>query len=234
MLDFLDIYKKLDFLSEYLRVQYTNFIIKYFHKVETKITLEEIFTRLEDDEPIEYIFNLAEFGEFNLYVDRRVLIPRQETLALTKKACEYISNDFYVKNVFDIGTGSGCIAIYLASNIERPDIQYYAVDISRDALDVAEMNIKRYDLNDKIRLINSDFRNINFDNFPDSVIVANLPYVPSTRKLLDSVYIYEPHIALFGGENGDELINDLLDKIKKSKTVKKTFLEIDHGNILIV
>lgn len=233
MLDFLDIYKKLDFLPEYLRIQYTNFIIKYFHTVEAKITLEEIFIRLKADEPIEYIFNLAEFGEYQLYVDPRVLIPRQETLELATSALKYIQSTD-IRTILDIGIGSGCISIYLANYLFDKDILHYGIDISKDALDVAEINIKKYNLQNKIKLIHKDFRDLKFDNFLDCVIVANLPYIPNSRKLPNSVYKYEPHIALFGGANGNELINALLEKIQKSKNIKKAFLEIDDGETMIV
>ncbi|MCX8035131.1 MAG: HemK family protein methyltransferase [Candidatus Dojkabacteria bacterium] len=234
MLDFLDIYKKLDFLPEYLRVQYTNFIIKYFHKVEYRLTLEEIFVRLKADEPIEYIFNLAEFGECQLYVDNRVLIPRQETLELAKLSLEYIASQDNVRCVLDIGTGSGCIAIYLADQLRDRDISFYGIDISKDALDVANINITEYKLQNKIKLIHTDFRDLEFENLSDCMIVANLPYIPNSRKLPNSVYKYEPHIALFGGMNGDELITELLNKIKKSENIKRSFLEIDNGEIIVI
>lgn len=230
--DFLEIYNNLDFLNDSLRLQYANFIYRHYNE---KITLTEIIQRLKQDEPIEYILNIAEFYGLELYVDNRVLIPRIDTENLVTHTLKYIKNRNNTKfTIIDVGTGSGCIAIALAKNLDKKNIyQIIAIEKYREALAVAAINIKQMNLNNRIKLINSDFRDIDFAVYPNLVVCANLPYIPENRILPKSVKDFEPKTALFGGQKGDELIQALKKQLTGLHNLRFAIFELDGGQIEI-
>ena len=102
-----------------------------------KILPEEIFNRLLSNEPWEYISGEAEFRGYKLHVNSNVLIPRVETEQIVDIAKENLKG---IKNIVDIGTGSGCIAISLAKELNN-NISIYAIDISKNALDLSLIHI---------------------------------------------------------------------------------------------
>ncbi len=230
--DFLEIYNRLDFLTDTLRLQYANFIYRHYNE---KITLAEIIQRLKQHEPIEYILNIAEFYGFELYVDHRVLIPRIDTENLVTHTLEYIQSYKNIRfTIMDVGTGSGCIAIALAKNLSRKNIyQIIAVEKYKEAIAVAEINIKKMNLSNQIQLINNDFRDMDFSVYPNLVVCANLPYIPEHRTLPKSVIDFEPKTALFGGQKGDELIRALKRQLTGLANLRFAIFEIDGGQIEI-
>lgn len=243
-----EIYKNLDFLEESIRLQYTNFIYRHLDKVgddhAAKISLQEIFARLKQDEPIEYIFNLAEFSDLEFYVDNRVLIPRPETEEIVNKTLDFIQSNLREEEftIVDIGTGSGAIILAIANKLKRgPGLRLsggtgmtlIGIDISQDAIEVAKINRKKLGLESLVELQTIDFRDFNFSKFKNVIILANLPYIPNSRKLQKSVEKFEPHVALFGGDNGDELINKLKVISKKLKKLRLLITEEDHGEIKV-
>jgi release factor glutamine methyltransferase len=237
-MDFYEIYKKLDFLNDSIRLQYANFIMRNFDEGRNKISIEEIILRLKADEPIEYIFNIAEFFGFKFYVNNKVLIPRKETEELVRKTIDYIkSQDANDKiTLVDIGTGSGCIILSIAKKLykEYDNIKFIGIDISQEALDVAKINCSKLGLEEKVKFKAFDFRKINFIKYKNLIVLANLPYIPNKRKLQKSVINYEPHLALFGGENGDELVIELKKKLEKLSNLKLLITEEDQGKINII
>jgi release factor glutamine methyltransferase len=167
---------------------------------------EALVARRLAGEPVAYILGSRWFRHVELFVDQRVLIPRPETERFVDYALDWLRHHPGPRRVIDVGTGSGAIALALASELERADVRIIATDISRGALSVAAINRERLGLGDRVDLVASDllaaFRE------PFDVILANLPYLrpdqrhPSTRR--------EPEVALFGGPDGFDLHRRLL------------------------
>ena len=158
--------------------------------------VEEIYTKLADHIPAQYIIGHAEFFGMQLKVDERVLIPRPETEELV----ELILAENLKENlkVLDIGTGSGAIALALAKS--RPDWTITASDISQDALDLASKNAEIQNLN--IFLKKSDcFSEISSKY---DIIVSNPPYISRSDESEVGLNVLhsEPHLALFANEDG--------------------------------
>lgn len=158
-------------------------------------------------EPAAYITGERGFWSLDLRVDGRVLIPRPETELLVEKALKFVKARPQAK-VVDVGTGSGCIALALAS--ERPDLQIVAVDASPDALDVALAN--RDALKLEVELRQSDL--LSAVEGPVDLIVSNPPYIASAEvdRLMPDVREFEPRMALDGGPDGLVLIRQLIDQ----------------------
>jgi len=193
--------------------------------------LKKAFFRLEKGEPIEYIVNNAEFYGLDFYVDTRVLIPRNDTEIMVERVI--LNNDLFT--LIDIWTWSSCVPISILKNTKNID-SCYVVDISEEALDVSEINIKKHNLNDKIIGIKGDLiepflcKN-NYVLYKNIVITANLPYIRDEdyKNMDNSVIKYEPKIALYGW-NGTwfELYEKLINQcLELRKTYKITlFIEI--------
>ena len=147
--------------------------------------------RLKTHEPIQYVLGKTSFMDLEFKVNSSVLIPRPETEELVRLMLE---EDLDGKEILDIGTGSGCIAISLAKNLTNSKVT--ALDISKDALEVARENAKLNNVN--IEFIHTDIFEYKSDKKYD-VIVSNPPYVLESEKLLmkKNVLDYEPELALF-------------------------------------
>ena len=158
--------------------------------------VEEIYTKLADHIPAQYIIGHTEFFGMQLKVDERVLIPRPETEELVKLIlAENLKENL---KVLDIGTGSGAIALALANS--RPDWTITASDISQDALDLASKNAEIQNLN--IFLKKSDcFSEISSKY---DIIVSNPPYISRSDESEVGLNVLhsEPHLALFADEDG--------------------------------
>lgn len=171
--------------------------------------LREFVRRRATGEPLQYILGTTEFCGLELLTDRRVLIPRPETELLVETVLGRRP-----RVIVDVGTGSGCIAVALASKL--PDSEVWALDASADALDVARANIKMHDLEKKIRLLQSDL----LDKLPESLqadaIVSNPPYVANGElaKLTKEVRDFEPVHALVAGEDGLEVYRRMIPQAK--------------------
>lgn len=157
--------------------------------------------------PYNYIVGFKEFYDRKFFVDVRVLVPRQETELMIDFIERYYAENPRPKRILDLCTGSGVIAITLKKILGSDT---YASDISKDALQVAEMNAKN--LNSNVHLIQSDlFENIKgqFD-----LITINPPYVPRERKssLSNEVKIFEPDTAIFADDDGLYIIKRFLDE----------------------
>ncbi|WP_053941779.1 peptide chain release factor N(5)-glutamine methyltransferase [Helicobacter ailurogastricus] len=174
--------------------------------------------------PIEYITNEVSFYGRTFFVDERVLIPRPETEILVGQASKLIQ-DYGIKNVVEVGIGSGVIAVSLA--MANPKISILATDISMDALEVASMNISTFNLQERIELFQTSLLE-GVDIKARTLVVSNPPYVPLDYPLDESVR-YEPEIALYGGEDGDEILKVLIDEAA-SKRVKYLACEMGYNH----
>lgn len=156
--------------------------------------LQAVNLRTKTHKPIQQIIGKAYFMGENFIVNEHVLIPRDETEILVKKAVEIINQNNY-KKVLDIGTGSGCIACIIA---KQTDAQVLGIDISTDALQTALDNSSQLDLFNKAIFRKSDiFSNIKPEEKFD-LIISNPPYIPIKEKNnLQTEVRFEPESALF-------------------------------------
>tara|TARA_Y100000991_G_scaffold116206_1_gene87660 strand:- start:485 stop:1318 length:834 start_codon:yes stop_codon:yes gene_type:complete len=151
--------------------------------------------RLKTHEPIQYVLGKASFMDLEFKVNSSVLIPRPETEELVRLI---LKEDLDGKEILDIGTGSGCIAISLAKNF--PKAKVTVLDISEDALELARENAKLNNVS--IDFINADIFKYESNKKYD-VIVSNPPYVTENEKSLmkKNVLNFEPDLALFIDDN---------------------------------
>jgi release factor glutamine methyltransferase len=173
-------------------------------------TFEALLRRRQQREPVAYLTGLREFYGLDFEVTSDVLVPRPETELLVETAIqlsETISQPAPF-TIADIGTGSGCIAIALAKNI--PHTQLLAVDVSAKALRVAQHNAKKNNVTEKITFLHGSL--LTPLSKPVDVIVSNPPYVSQSElaEAMPEVQHYEPVLALDGGEDGLNIIRQLL------------------------
>ncbi len=159
--------------------------------------------------PAQYITGHQEFWGLDLIVSPSVLIPRPETEHVVETALE-LARNIERPLIIDVGTGSGAIALALAN--ELPTAEIHAVDTSPDALEVARVNAARLELIGRISFHQRDL----LTGFPDEladIIASNPPYVGETEadKVQAQVRKFEPHMAVFGGQEGTEIIGKLVD-----------------------
>jgi release factor glutamine methyltransferase len=164
--------------------------------------------RYERGEPLPYVIGHWEFFGLDLLVSPDVLIPRPETELLVERALQWLKLHPRAREVADIGTGTGCIAISLATHL--PDLQLLLTDISTAALDVARDNAARYNLMDRLDFLQADLLDGVIGTF--DLVCANLPYIPCGMLTNLSVAHGEPRQALDGGKNGLVLITRLLEQ----------------------
>lgn len=151
--------------------------------------------------PVQHLTGEEMFYGRPFKVNNQVLVPRQETEELVEGVLDEINGLKEPITVVDVGTGSGIIAITLKK--ERPDLTVYATDISEGALKIARENADRHRA--EVHFLKGDFLIPLIEgNIKADVIVSNPPYIPLYEKdeLQDVVRNYDPHLALFGGEDG--------------------------------
>lgn len=183
--------------------------IEYLKKYY-KGNIEDAYKLLEEGLPVQYIVGEVDFYGNIFKVNKNVLIPRFETEQLIELTMEYINDKFDgVVDILDIGTGSGCIAITLKKNIK---CNVDAVDISSEALEVAEYNKK---LNNVcVNFFQSDMLS-NVSKKYD-VIISNPPYIGREEDIQGIVERNEPHIALYADNDGLYYYEEILKNCKKN------------------
>ena len=170
---------------------------------ETCEKVEKAIKRLLNNEPLAYVLGEWEFYGLPLYVNENVLIPRDDTVAVAQLA---INQAIFLPGnprVLDLCTGSGCIGLAIASRVK--DARVTLADISKDALEIAKKNIARHKMTGRVSCMQVDAMRPapaflgKFD-----MIVSNPPYITKDEmpQLQDSVKLFEPHLALCGGEDG--------------------------------
>lgn len=195
--------------------------------------LELLVRRVDQRVPAAYLTHEAWLGEFRFYVDERVLIPRSFIAELLPDGlAPWVGEPDAVAAALDMCTGSGCLAILLAH--AYPDADIDAVDVSADALTVAQRNVADYGLADRINLIRSDL----FANLPEKsydLIISNPPYVTSVAMAgLPPEYRHEPALALAGGEDGLDAVRTLLREAPRFLNPDGTLVvEVGHGRAAV-
>ena len=161
----------------------------------------ELVQKRNEGYPLQYITNSQEFMDLNFYVQEGVLIPRPDTETLVEKVIEIAKKKYNNKiKILDLGTGSGAIAVSLAYYLKNSVVT--ALDISEKSVETANINIKRHNLKN-IKVIKANiFDFITREKF--HIIVSNPPYIErdTIKSLQTEVSVYEPRLALDGGEDG--------------------------------
>lgn len=181
---------------------------------------------LNDNIPVQQIIGYVYFYGYKFIVDDRALIPRFETEELVANVL-MLYDEYFEKqtiDLVDIGTGSGCLAIALKKE-EPKNFNVTATDISTDAVELAKENAAN--LGVSVTFLTGDMLepviNKKFD-----VLVSNPPYIPTNEVVDDIIYNNEPHIALFGGEDGLKFYRTILSQ---AKTIlkEKSIIAFEHG-----
>ena len=168
----------------------------------------EWIARRAEKEPTAYIVGVREFFGLEFAVSPSVLVPRPESEFIVEEALAVLPPDAPAR-IADVGTGSGCIGISLAH--ERPRARVVATDISGAALAVARGNAARLGVADRVTCIETSY--LDGVDGPFDAIVSNPPYVKDRDRAFTqrAVVRYEPHVALFGGEDGLDGVQAVLD-----------------------
>ncbi len=169
--------------------------------------LRELVRRRGEGEPLQHLLGTVEFCGLTFLCDKRALVPRPETEELVEFLKSAIRNP--QSEILDVGTGSGVIALSVASKF--PEARVVAVDVSEDALALARENGARLGLSERVEFRNGDL----LENLPEGfdAIVANLPYIAmQDRRSLSPEVLHDPDVALFAGERGDEIIRRLIEQ----------------------
>ena len=177
-------------------------------------------------EPIAYIVKEKEFWSKSFFVNKNTLIPRPETELMVEKLLKLNKN--ISNNILDIGTGSGCILISLLTELSTS--RGTAIDVSNKALNIAIKNSKKANVKEKIKFLNTSLLNIYYKKY--DLVVSNPPYLKTfeLKNLEDDVRIFEPKIALDGGNDGLDLITKIIYKMKSILRINGMLaLEIGYG-----
>lgn len=182
--------------------------------------LNEVLKKVQEGYPVQYLIGYVDFYGNKIEVNENVLIPRYETEFLVDYIVKNIdTNNKY--NFVDIGSGSGCISISIAKVFKNSFVT--GIDISKNAIDVANLNKKNNNV-DNLTFINNDIFNIQELNEYD-IVISNPPYV-SYNETVGSETRYEPQNAIFAENDGLIFYEYILKVLSKSNNVKHIFFEI--------
>lgn len=199
--------------------------------LDCRLTLEEraricglIEARVSTRKPAPYLVQQAYIGGHKFYVDDRVIVPRSFIGELLHRGqlAAFLAAGEDTRSILELCTGSGCLAILAA--LAFPDAAVTAIDISKDALDVARKNVATYGLEAQITLLPSDL----FEGVPQrrfDLIIANPPYV--TQDAVDAFppeYRAEPELAHLGGADGLDIVHRILERAGDFLTPQGTLI----------
>ncbi|SUA36591.1 N5-glutamine S-adenosyl-L-methionine-dependent methyltransferase [Neisseria zoodegmatis] len=195
---------------------------------EKEEVLGLIEKRVTERVPVAYLTNQAWQGDFDFYVDERVIVPRSFIYELLgEPLAPWIEHEELVHRALDLCTGSGCLAVQMAYHYPAAEID--AVDLSLDALEVAAINVEDYGLEERINLIHTDL----FEGLEGTydLIVSNPPYVDAESvEALPQEYLHEPELALGSGSDGLDATREIILNAAKFLNPKGVLLvEIGHN-----
>ena len=185
----------------------------------------ELIDRRIKREPIAYITNKQSFWNDEFKVTKDTLIPRPETELILESVISYFPDKKIDLNIADLGTGSGCIIISLLQ--EYINASGIGIDISKEAIKIANENKKLLKNHERLKLLDKDYAEYNLNGF--DIIVSNPPYISQdSLDIQKDVYDYEPHLALFSKNNGIEAYNKIISNLA-SRIDKNFFLFLEIG-----
>lgn len=191
---------------------------------DKSILFQSLIEQRQQGCPIAHLTGKKEFWSLELAINKDTLIPRPETELLVETALQMIPDDA-IFNILDLGTGSGAIAIALAS--ERPDCNIVATDINTNALTMAKKNAATHQLENIQFYLSNWYQNIPSQEF--DLIVSNPPYIRQDDEHLSQGDIrFEPELALVAGADGMQAINIILGNAKQY-LASNAYLLIEHG-----
>jgi ribosomal protein L3 glutamine methyltransferase len=200
--------------------------LTHFESAQLKTIIER---RVKERVPAAYLTHEAWLGEYRFYVDERVIVPRSFIAELLgEQLTPWVDDAESIHSAVDICTGSGCLAILSA--LAFPNATVDAVDISKDALEVAKKNVADYGLQEQIHLVQSDLMK-KLKGKTYDLIITNPPYVnePSMAELPQE-YQREPELALTSGKDGlDHIRKILADAPKHLNSGGLMIAEIGHN-----
>lgn len=217
-------------LLELSQMEAHNLYMEYEEEIPASLyeKFQDGIKRLKQNEPLGHILGYEWFYGYQFEVNEHVLIPRPETEELVANVLADYDTYFSNQNdvfVADVGTGSGAIAITLQK--EEPKLHVIATDISKEAIDVAYQN--SLNNHSDVQFVIGDMlkplieRNMKLD-----ILVSNPPYIPQDEVLEESVKDFEPHVALFGGEDGLKFYREIFMHAKEVMK-EKSFMAFEMG-----
>ncbi|WP_232697913.1 peptide chain release factor N(5)-glutamine methyltransferase [Brevibacillus daliensis] len=195
--------------------------------------IRQLCERRATNEPIQYILQEQNFYGRDFYVAPGVLIPRPETELLIEQVllhAECIWGKDAKLSVVDFGTGSGAISLTLAA--EKPYWHIKTVDISLDAIEIARKNADQLGVSERVEFLHGDLVEPMLDrNERVNIVVSNPPYIPSqdVEELDDEVRVYEPRLALDGGEDGYIFYRRICEALPKLLSSQKCLVAFEVG-----
>jgi release factor glutamine methyltransferase len=215
------------YILDISKIEYLCLASNYTLTTDELLKFEDVINQLKDEKPIQYILCEADFLDFKFQVNENILIPRPETEQLVLLAKKFLDANSYIPNtILDIGTGSGCIAIAMKKLFPQSNV--IGIDLSQSAIDLAEKNARKYELDVEfyqLDILKDDFNLYNYD-----VLISNPPYVLEYEKdeMNDNVTKWEPHSALFV-PNEDPLIfyKKIINEFFINRKSKFAFFEIN-------
>jgi len=198
-------------------------------------SLERALERRLAGEPLPYITGHREFYGLDFLVDRRALVPRQETETLVEQAIAIATAHYRGEplRIADVGVGSGAIAVSLATAL--PAATIFATDTSEGALGLAAENCWRHNVQDRMTLLRGDL--LAPVPMPVDMVVANLPYIPEGAwdRLQPEIRLFEPKEALVAGPDGLLQVRRLLEQVRCSRRPPGwLLLELGQGQARLV
>lgn len=201
-------------------------------RTEREAVLELVLTRIEQRVPTPYLTGVAWFCGLPFVVDERVLIPRSPIGQMIETNFDQWWQGTRVEDIpapqriLDLCTGSGCIGIACAKQFEQADVEL--LDLSFDALEVAEENIQRHGLEERVMALQSDLFSAASGKY--DLIVSNPPYVDAQDMSdLPQEYLHEPEMALAAGDDGLDLVRIMLKEARQYLTDDGLFV-LEVGN----